>query len=69
MYTENYKRDKNTSAIVAVNTETINNHRNTLRQKKKLIEHLKNQENEILGLKEELSELKYILSNLINQKN
>ncbi len=69
MYIDNYKRDKTNSAILAVNTENINNHRNTLRQKKQLKEHLKNQENEILGLKEELSELKYILSNLINQKN
>ena len=68
MYTEDYKRDKNSSAIVAVNAENINNHRNTLRQKKQLKEHLKNQEFEISQLKKEVLELKGILSNLIKQK-
>ena len=69
MYTENSKRDKNNSAIVAVNIENINNHRVSLRQKKQLKEHLKSQEKEISILKAEVSELKNILSNLINQKN
>lgn len=69
MFIENYKRDRTNFAIVAVNAENINNHRNTLRQKKQLKEHLKNQEKEISILKSEVSELKSILSNLINQKN
>jgi len=68
MYIDNYKRDKTNSAILAVNTENINNHRNTLRQKKQLKEHLKNQEFEISQLKKEVLELKGILSNLIKQK-
>lgn len=69
MYTENYKRDRNTSAVVAVNIENINKHRSTLRQKKQLKEHLESQSREISELKSELSELRSILSNLINQKN
>lgn len=69
MYTENYKRDKNSSAIVAVNAENINIHRTTLRQKKQLKEHLESQEKEISVLKAEVSELRNIISNLINQKN
>ena len=68
MFIENYKRDRTNFAIVAVNAENINNHRNTLRQKKQLKEHLKNQEIELSELRKEVSELKYILSNLINQK-
>ena len=69
MYIENYKRDTRNSAVIAVNADSINKHRNTLRQKKQLKEHLESQEIEISSLKKEVSELKNILSNLINQKN
>jgi len=69
MYIENYKRDTRNSAVIAVNADSINKHRNTLRQKKQLKEHLESQEIEISSLKKEVSELKSILSNLINQKN
>ena len=68
MYTENYKRDKITSAIVAVNRENINSHRTTLRQKKQVKEQLETQAREINSLKKDILELKeLILSNSTNQ--
>ena len=67
VYTENYKRDRQTLAIVATNKEDINNHRLNICQKNKLKIKLQNQENEILSLRHELEEVKQILSHLISK--
>ena len=64
VYTENYKRDRQTLAIVATNKEDINNHRLNICQKNKLKIKLQNQENQILSLRNELEEVKQILSHL-----
>lgn len=69
MYIENYKRDKNNSSIVAVNAESINNHRNTLHQKKLLLDQIEDNKKEISMLREEIFEMRTILSNLINHKS
>lgn len=69
MFIENYKRDKNNLAIIAVNTDSINNHRNSLRQKEQFQKYLTIQKEEISSLKEEISELKNIVLNLINHKS
>ena len=67
VYTENYKRDRQTLAIVATNKEDINNHRLNICQKNKIIIKLQNQENQILSLRNELEEVKQILSHLISK--
>ena len=67
VYTENYKRDRQTLAIVATNKENINNHRLNICQKNKQKIKLQNQENEILSLRHELEEVKQILSHLISK--
>ena len=67
VYTENYKRDRQTLAIVATNREDINNHRLNICQKNKLKIKLQNQENEILSLRNEVEEMKKILSHLISK--
>ena len=67
VYTENYKRDRQTLAIVATNREDINNHRLNICQKNKLNIKLQNQENEILFLRNEVEEMKKILSHLISK--
>ena len=67
VYTENYKRDRQTLAIVATNKEDINNHRLNICQKNKLKIKLQNQENQILSLRNEIEEVKQILSHLISK--
>lgn len=70
MSIENYKRDRNTLAIVAVNKEDINTHRSTIHQRNLLHSYLNNQSDEIRLLKNELTELKNIIINLVkNQDN
>ena len=65
MSIENYKRDRNTLAIVAVNKEDINTHRSTIYQRNLIQSHLNSQNNEIRLLKNELKELKDIIINLV----
>ena len=65
MSIENYKRDRNTLAIVAVNKEDINTHRSTIHQRNLIQSHLNSQNNEIRLLKNELKELKDIIINLV----
>ena len=67
MFTENYKRDRQSLAIVATNKEDINNHRLNICQRNKLKNILQNQENEIYSLRHELEEVKKILSHLISK--
>ena len=67
MYTENYKSDRQTLAIVATKKEDINNHRLNICQKNKIKIKLQNQENQILSLRNELEEVKQILSHLISK--
>jgi hypothetical protein len=67
VFTENYKRDRQSLAIVATNKDDINNHRLNICQKNKLNIKLQNQENEILSLRNEIEEMKKILSHLISK--
>lgn len=67
MFIENYKRDRQSFAIVATNKEDINKHRLNICQKNKLNIKLQNQENEILSLRNEIEEMKKILSHLISK--
>jgi len=67
VFTENYKRDRQSLAIVATNKDDINNHRLNICQKNKLNNKLQNQENEILSLRNEIEEMKKILSHLISK--
>jgi hypothetical protein len=67
VYSDHYKRDRLTQAIVATNKEDINNHRLNICQRNKLKNILQNQENELYSLRHELEEVKKILSHLISK--
>lgn len=69
MYTENFKRDRETRAIVATNKEDINTHRNNLRHKILLKKHIEKQDSEIRFLKNEIQEMKAMLCNLLKNPN
>jgi|DEB0MinimDraft_6_1074348.scaffolds.fasta_scaffold200960_2 predicted RNase H-like nuclease (RuvC/YqgF family) len=68
MYTENFKRDRDTKAIVATNKEDINSHRNNLRHKNLLKKQIEKQDSEIRFLKSEVQEMKNMLYNLLKSK-
>ena len=68
MSIEDYKRDKNNLAIVAVNKDNINSHRAYLRQKNLVEKQIKQQDSEIRLLKSEIQQMKKIISNLLQSK-
>ena len=68
MYTENFKRDRDTKAVVATNKEDINSHRNNLRHKNLLKKQIEKQDSEIRFLKSEVQEMKNMLYNLLKSK-
>lgn len=68
MYSDRYKRDRETKAIVATNREDINTHRSNLRQKNLLKKQIEKQENELRSLKSEVQEMKIMLCNLLQSK-
>ena len=68
MSIEDHKRDRNNLAIVAVNKDNINSHRAYLRQKNLVEKHIKQQDSEIRFLKNEILQMKKIISNLLQSK-